>query len=130
MTWALRGALLLAVGCARTLQGEAVTGLQLRVTGEGRVCPGEWRELAVDAVLADGDVATSSGAGGGDVPWSEFELATRGGGRAEGGNLVVDPDPRVHDEPIEVRVRNRFHPEITATLKLPVHYACAFEAHF
>ena len=87
-------ALLLAVGCGRSLKGETLTELRAQLAGTEVMCPGESAPLIVTASLEDGEVRATRGAGGGRLRWNEFNVRPAAAG-FENGTIRVDGDPRV-----------------------------------
>jgi hypothetical protein len=122
---------LLMLGCATSLEGQDVVALVLRVASEAKMCPGETAGLVVEAKLRDGEVLRTEGAGRGDVPWEDLAIRSSGA-QVEDGVVRIDPDPRAHlSGEARVEVRSVHHRALApASLTLPVHFACAFEARF
>ncbi|MBS0380365.1 MAG: hypothetical protein JSS29_17935 [Proteobacteria bacterium] len=91
--------------------------------------PGAKGELVVTATTADGHTYATEGVGNGRVTWDSF-IFTPTVVAMKGGTVTLPADPRASDgQKPRIGVAVVGHPEVTATLNIPVRYDVAFASH-
>lgn len=95
------------------------------------MCPGESLPLEVEAQTVESEVYRA-GEGSGLVPWNEFEVKVEGPVTFAGGLITVAADPRViaSSPGSTVSANTIYHRDVTASIPVPVHYACTYVANF
>lgn len=107
-----------------------VTTMEASLPNGPAMAPGETTPLVVKFTDTSGRTWVTEGQGKGKIPWSDLKVTSSLVTASRKGVLRLAHDPRKSDGNIgQVEISVPSHPNLHASLKIPVRYDYPFEAH-